>query len=216
MAHDYVGQGSRSDLTAVKVAILEGKSKKDLYNDHFESMVKYHAGIAKAINVLQPPKRVAGRYALDAFAAQPRGWERIPAESLRARLIVLTGPSGIGKTQFALAHFENPLFVSHMDQLGKLEGGDYDGIIFDDMSFSHLPREARIHLCDLEFDRQFHIRYTTALLPAGLPRILTTNKSIEEVLFKPDEDHKDKAILRRIHVIKLDVDEEDEIEEFDQ
>lgn len=205
-----MGQGSRSDLAAVKNAILEGKSKRQLYEDHFESMVKYHAGIAKAINVLQPPKRVAGRYALDTFAAAPRGWEPIPAATLSERLVILTGPSGIGKTQFALAHFENPLFVSHMDQLGRLEGGDYDAIIFDDMSFSHLPREARIHLCDLEFDRQFHIRYTTALLPAGLPRILTTNKTVEEVLFKPDEAHNDVAIRRRIHVLELKLEEEDD------
>lgn len=202
-----MGAGRRTDLEAVRAAIQEGVDKRQLVNDHFEAYIKYHAGIDKAIAILKPPTVVRGDHALESFAAAPRGWQPIDAESLATRFIILTGPSGIGKTQFALAHFQNPLFVSHIEQLKQLEGGDYDGVIFDDMSFAHFPREARIHLCDLKFDREIHCRFANAKLPAKFPRILTTNKSFQEVMFKPEEDHTDYAIARRCHVYNLTIDE---------
>lgn len=209
-AHNYAGHGRRNDLEAVKASLLAGKSKRELYNDHFTEMVKYPTGIAKAAAVLCPRESSTAEYKLESFAEPPRRWQRIDARDLRSRLIILTGPSGIGKTQFALAHFNKPLMISHMDQLKQIETGEFDGVVFDDMSFFHMPREPRIHICDLAHDRAIHIRYDTALMPKFMPRILTTNKSYEEVMFKPDENHQDFAIKRRVKVIALTVDDYDD------
>jgi len=109
---------------------------------------------------------------------------------------VLIGPSNIGKTQFAKAHFKNPLFVSHMDRLRDYEPGVHDGIIFDDMDFKHLPRTAQIHITDWDEERDIHARYGCAKIPANTQKIFTCNNMCV--------DDSDEAIRRRINIVTLD------------
>lgn len=72
------------------------------------------------------------------------------------------------------------------------------GIIFDDMNFSHLHREAQLALLDTYEDRQIHIRYTVAEIPAGTPRIITTNLPPGNILALQDE-----AICRRTYCVLM-------------
>lgn len=109
--------------------------------------------------------------------------------------VVLIGRSNIGKTQFAKAHFMNPLFVSHMDKLREFDAAVHDGIIFDDMDFKHLPRTAQIHLTDWDEDRDIHARYGCAKIPANTRKIFTCNTMCV--------DHYDEAIARRIKIVEL-------------
>lgn len=109
--------------------------------------------------------------------------------------LIFIGDSGIGKTQFAKAHFNNPLLVSHIDQLRNFESGEYDGIIFDDMDFNHLPRTSQIHLTDFDEDRHIHARYNAALIPAGTRKIFTANTMPVNI--------QDPAIARRCKIINL-------------
>lgn len=112
--------------------------------------------------------------------------------------VLLWGPSGIGKTQYALAHFTKPLCVRHLDDLKKLSP-DNDGIVFDDMSFNHLPSDTIIYLLDMELDSPIHCRNTNAIIPAGTKRIFTHNSSN---IFYPDklDEERRKAIDRRVLV----------------
>jgi len=87
----------------------------------------------------------------------------------------LSGLSNSGKTQYALAHFKNPLFVRHIDKLKQL-GPDHDGIVFDDMSFTHWPPESVIALLDMEEESQIHVRYGTITIPAYIKKIFSSNK----------------------------------------
>jgi len=109
--------------------------------------------------------------------------------------VILIGESNIGKTQFAKAHFNNPLFVSHMDRLRDFDAGVHDGIIFDDMDFTHLPRTSQIHITDWDEDRDIHARYGVAKIPANTRKIFTCNTMCV--------DEHDKAIARRITVVNL-------------
>lgn len=90
------------------------------------------------------------------------------------RTTLITGPSDIGKTQFALSHFQNPLVCSHIDALKRLHP-DHDGIVFDDMSFKHWPVESVIHLLDRDLERQLNVRYGTVIIPANTVKIFTHN-----------------------------------------
>lgn len=114
------------------------------------------------------------------------------------KLVVIWGPAGTGKTQWAKAHFEKPLLVSSVDGLKDFD--DHDGIIFDDMDFSHWPREAMIHLCDYEEDRPIHCRYKDFIKPAGTRVVVTTNKHGGCVF---GDYMADPAIARRIEVIEV-------------
>jgi len=96
------------------------------------------------------------------------------------KTIVLTGTSGVGKTQFAISHFKCPLVVSHIDDLKKLNSNT-DGLVFDDMNFAHWPPNACIHLCDMELPRSINVKYGTVEIPANLPRFFTSNKPFNEI-----------------------------------
>ena len=109
----------------------------------------------------------------------------LAAELLRTKAVVLQGASHIGKTQFALAHFRCPLLVSEMDDL-KLLSARNDGIVFDQMRFTHpedrrnlnLTADQMIRLIDLETTRSIGARYANARIPRGMPRIFTTNRRV--------------------------------------
>ena len=109
------------------------------------------------------------------------------------KVLFIHGATGTGKTQWALHQFKNPLLVSHLDTLRKITT-EHDGIVFDDMSFAHMPRESVIHLLDWDEKREIHCRYSCAIIPAHTRKIFTSNKEFAEV-FPYDESG---AIRRRI------------------
>lgn len=111
------------------------------------------------------------------------------------------GPSNTGKTSFVIAHFKNPLVVSHVDTLKKLSI-DHDAIVFDDMAFSHWPPETVIHLVDQDFDRDLHVRYGTTHIPAGTTKVFTHNT--REIFYKPEVSEEQKvAIDRRVEYLAV-------------
>jgi len=114
---------------------------------------------------------------------------------------LITGSSGTGKTQFALAHFKNPLLVSHIDKLKTLTP-DHDGIVFDDMSFTHWPAESVIHLLDFECEREIHVRYGTVTIPANIRKIFTHNKKNPFYEFDCADEQK-VAIERRYNRVEI-------------
>lgn len=81
-----------------------------------------------------------------------------------------------------------------MDKLRQLtKTKAKDGIIFDDMRFTHLHREAQIHLVDTQDEGQVHARYEMIEIPAGTPKIITTNLLPSQILNWEEE-----AIRRRV------------------
>lgn len=106
----------------------------------------------------------------------------------------LIGPSGVGKTEYAKSLYENPIIVSHADQLKSLEG--HDCVIFDDFNISHWHREAGIHITDLANDRGINVKHGCVLIRAGFPRIFCSNKWIW-----PEDDT--GAIKRRVFCVQV-------------
>lgn len=103
------------------------------------------------------------------------------------------GPTGTGKTELAKAHFVNPLLVRHAGQLKNLAG--HDGLVFDDFNVGHWPREAAIHLTDIENHSGINVKHGHVVIPAGMPRIFTSNTWIW-----PHD--KTGAIKRRVFCVK--------------
>lgn len=104
--------------------------------------------------------------------------------------IVLRGPSGCGKTTLAKRQALKPcLFVSHVDQLKKFRPGFHKSIIFDDCSFTHVPRTGQIAIVDCYDTRAIHCRHAVATIPVGIQKIFTCNEW--------PVDKNDEAIARR-------------------
>nr|UTM74968.1 replication-associated protein [Tick-associated circular DNA virus] len=111
--------------------------------------------------------------------------------------LVLFGETNKGKTTLAESLLPLSLLTRHLDRLGELKPGFHEGFILDDMSFSHLHDEAQIALLDIERDSQVHVRYRIAHIPAGTPRIITTNKIPFEILNLANP-----AIRRRVQCVR--------------
>lgn len=107
----------------------------------------------------------------------------------------INGETNTGKTEYAKTLFKNPHLISHIDQLKQFKAGIHDGIIFDDMSFKHWPRQAQIHILDIENPRGINVKHSVVTIPAGTPRIFTSN----DIIF----DIHDTAIKRRISYFKV-------------
>jgi len=103
----------------------------------------------------------------------------------------IMGSTALGKTEFAKAWLHKNgytyLRVTHLDGLKKYQGEDF--ILFDDLSFLHLPRETQIHITEVKNASSIHCRHTTAEIPPGIGRIFLSNTTI----FKQDP-----AIERRV------------------
>ncbi len=122
-----------------------------------------------------------------------------PLDFTKSKSIVLWGPPGVGKTQYALSHFKKPLWVHHNDDL-KLLDSDCDGLIFDSRDFKHLYRSACVHLVDWEHETTVHCRYTTARIPKNMRRIFTTTIRDGAIFGKHSDD---PGLQRRVNFVEI-------------
>jgi len=172
------------EFDSVMEDIRNGASLIHLASTYPKLFIKHHAGIVRAHSLfLKKPFLI--KYA-------PYRWHITHDWNTSLHL---WGAAGIGKTCYAQYLLPNAMFVSHLDQLKSYDPTNYDGIIFDDMSFAHLPREAQIHIVDTEQDRAIHCRHTCAWIPAGTKKIFLSNLSSIFI--------DDPAIKRRITRIHL-------------
>ena len=116
---------------------------------------------------------------------------------------LIHGAAGTGKTQFALSHFSNPLMVSHIEDLKDFDADEHDGIVFDDISFRHLPGQAIIHILDIDHDRSIHNRFHNATIPANTKKIFVHN---DANIFQPEKEisyDQMEGIIRRYKRIHI-------------
>lgn len=183
---DNRAPGARNDLVEIKKKIEDGATIKQLWEDHYGTMVRCYRGVYESIGRLRPPVERADYTDFKL--------EKVPLTKPH----ILWGEPGIGKTQFALSHFQNPLCVTHMDGLKELDPATHDGVVFDDMEFCHLPRSTQLHLVSIEKRVHIHARNTNGILPKGFPRLFTTNKYGGRII-----DLDDGAISRRVTVTEV-------------
>lgn len=91
--------------------------------------------------------------------------------------ILIHGPSELGKTQYAAAHFVNPLVIvgSDLERI-RLLTPDHDGIIFDDCDLRHFSPAQVIGILGRDnIPRSFPCRYSNVAIPSHLFYIFTFN-----------------------------------------
>lgn len=160
--------------------------------------VLHYDNVRKHLMQIYAPKEVNVR------AAGSFNRPMLDKQVLSRCAVVLSGKSGCGKTAYALAQFERPFMCSHIDQLKTFCFMEHDGIVFDDMSFSHWPPSGCIHLCDTEYDRYINCRHSTGFLPKNYPRIFTTNLGFQSLFSEKCNDEQWKALERRCVIIEIE------------
>ena len=108
-----VQQGTRTDLTAIKEAIDQGKSLTKVAEDHFSDFVRYEKGFRSYINMTDSPR------------------------STKTEVVVLTGFTGSGKSYLANYGFPTPYVVPEATSSQFFDGYDpreNQTVILDDFN----------------------------------------------------------------------------------
>lgn len=135
-----------------------------------------NAAVMASINRLYPIKNGKRRYELDNYNFPP-----LDFSNNKTKLLV--GPTNIGKTQYALAHFQHPLVVTNREGWSKFEPDFHDGAVIDDMTFTKNNPIEMLHLLDMREPMSQRVLFGNITIPCGFPRIFTTN---HESLFWPE------------------------------
>jgi len=173
--------------------IKEGFTKKQLINKHTDHYIRNHNAIDKVFEMFSV-KPSNSKYEMRDFSVKEINWNRLKKD-FKTQCVVVEGPTGCGKSQWALAHFKNPIDVRNIEDLRNLDETN-DGLVFNDMEFLHWPITAQINLLDWDSHRSLHARYNNLHIPAGMKMIFTTNR----LMFTSDP-----AIDRRF--VKMDITE---------
>ncbi len=160
---------SKKEILEIRDKVIDGCSERELWLDHYAIMSVRQRSIRRSIEVLQT-EPIIKKFELDDFK-----WAPITDWSTTH---VFAGDSDIGKTSFAIAHFQNPFFCTDLDNIKFFNKSIHDGIIFDDLlqSFSMLTDDVLIHFVDIDHPRQIKCRFHNGTIPANTHKIITTNK----------------------------------------
>lgn len=118
------------------------------------------------------------------------------------KTLVLIGPTGFGKTQFALAHFKHPLRVTNKNDWSRFQDGHTDGIVLDDVHFNTWQPNTILHTVDVENAVTQDVKYGSVRIPAGIPRIICIN-SETELYPETIASEKKAAIARRLQIERI-------------
>lgn len=112
---------------------------------------------------------------------------------------LLTGLSGIGKTQYALAHFEKPCVITQVNDWRNFSDLT-DGLVFDDISFSKWTFDKLLALFCSDKPVRQNVKFDSRQIPVGMKRIITCN-SAEQFWPRPTntaEERQLMALRRRV------------------
>jgi hypothetical protein len=143
-------------------------------------------------------------YPLSTFVIPPSVQQWI-ASDMGRRSLVLSGASNCGKTAFAKAALGRPFwFLPTLDAANSVRILPGHGIVFDEMDLHGLNVDTAKALLDVENDREVVCRFTNGFLPAGVPRVFTTNAGSPQVFLPPPRNDADwEALMRRVTFLRV-------------
>lgn len=125
----------------------------------------------------QEPDQYEHRFKLSDFTAKPLPFN----DPGFPKAVLVTGKTGIGKTAFIAAHFQNPCLVQNEQSLSRISPL-HDAILFDDYVLCGLSPAKVLSYVSTEEVTTLNVKYKYATLPANVPRVFLLN---HEDLFWP-------------------------------
>lgn len=114
------------------------------------------------------------------------------------KTLFLTGPSGTGKTEGLINLLKdfNPILITEINALKYLTD-ENKAIIFDDLDWSNISRETKIHLFDKDRLSNIKIIYQSVSLKPDVIKAIISNRSYDLL------GDKDEAISRRLRHVRV-------------
>ena len=131
-------------------------------------------------------------------------WFDLPAITRSTKVLVLTGKSGAGKTELALAldPCDKNLLVRDTDDLRKLSPA-HTKIVFDDFNLAKWNTEDVIHVLDVSRVTSVRCRYETVRIQPWVARVFTSNVSVDMMFPRGATLEQGKAMRRRMRVVNV-------------
>lgn len=129
------------------------------------------------------PLQTRCKYPLESFMLNNvlKDWM---SKEARKKSLILRGPGGIGKTQMAQAMLSAVcgrfFLCDSFEQTNKCSWTGREGILYDDVHMHDRGIDECKGLLDVEESRVVKCRYEDGYLPAGTPRIFSTNHTKAE------------------------------------
>jgi len=114
-------QGKRSDLLVVKEKIKQGVNEAEIADEHFQSWVRFYKAFREYRRITVPN----------------RNW--------KTEVHVLHGPTGTGKSKWAMDHYPNAYWKQRSQWWDGYEGQDC--VVLDEF-YGWLPYDVLLRLCD--------------------------------------------------------------------
>lgn len=191
------GDDLKSILEKVSTLSCERELMEFIFCNKLSSQ---HMVLTRYWQSVQASKGGSPRFTVETFTPSEQLMTALQGLGASDKALLLTGPTGIGKTQFLLSYFsaKNVVRATHMDDLKKVSTMT-NLLIMDDMEFGHHSRASILHLFDIRTERSIHCRFSCARLPPTLDIIVVCN-SIELAFGIHSED---PAVRRRLDIIEL-------------
>lgn len=154
---------------AMEIARQDAPEALSYIQDHYPRDYFLHSdAITRTVTVLSA-KPTIPKYENFKMPDELKFWDR------SKQCLFIHGESGLGKTEFSKWLLGSCYLCSELDAIKEFDPLIHKGIIFDDITLGLLPKESVLSLIDLENTRQVKCRYRNAVIPAGTPRIITSN-----------------------------------------
>jgi len=177
------------------------KDLEDVYNDcpnlslreiamkYPSTYAKFHAGIDKIHRYVNMAEDDGASYNLDQFT------DKLDMNFRGTHIVI--GGAGLGKTQWALAHFKNPCLVTQRQDFANFERRKHDGIVIDDMDTVDIfPGQSLINILDFDTKRTVNIKYGAVTIPKETKKIICHNDIAKVIRF-------DLQFTRRVFVTEV-------------
>lgn len=117
-------QGKRNDLIELKKSIDEGKTLKEIADEHFTEFIKFHRGIKEYMNL----NRIR------------RNW--------KTKVIIIVGPPGCGKSRYAWETYPDAYDLRNSDTGLWWDGYDNHKTVIIDDFYGWIKYDTLLRLCD--------------------------------------------------------------------
>lgn len=143
--------------------VLAGTSQRELFKMAPRQYLRYRKDLSIIRGLF---KDTTSKYSRDSYNFKIEDW---------TCHWHLYGDADCGKTQFAKAQFDHPLYVRHADHFSLFDPCSHDGIVVDELHFNHWPAISVINMLNRKDDAAIHVRYLVADIPAGVRMIFCSN-----------------------------------------